>query len=304
MRRPDPIIVPLDGSELAERAVPVAAYLARRAGADLRLLHVHVPIPAQPIHVEGLPVIDEHMRSLRREHEQAYLEEASHRLAGHVGVATALLDGPIAAALAEYAQRSGARLMVMATHGRSGLERAWLGSVVDEMVRVSPVPLLLVRPEAGFIPGPFRRILVALDGSTLAEAILDHAVHLARVEPEAEMILLDVLQPLASAAWVPPTAALHAEDLLAREERARDYLHGVSRRLQGAGLRVRARVEVAPSIASTILEVARGEGADVVALATHGRSGLVRLALGSVADKLVRGSRTPVLLFRPLSSQR
>jgi nucleotide-binding universal stress UspA family protein len=299
-----PILVPLDGSDLAERAVPVAAHLARGAGADLRLLHVHVPITAEPIHVDGLPVIDERMHSLRREHEQAYLDGASHRLAPDVAVAAALLDGPVTTAITEYAQRNGAGLIVMATHGRGGLERAWLGSVADEMVRVSPIPLLLVPPEPGHVPGPFRRILVSLDGSALAEAILEHAVRLARVEPEAEMVLLDVLQPLASAAWVPPTAALHAENLRAREERARDYLESIGRRLEGAGLRVRSRVEVAANVASTILEIARGEGADVVALATHGRSGLVRLALGSVADKLVRGSRTPVLLFRPLPSRR
>src|SRR5512134_3053042 len=148
-----PILVPLDGSGLAELAVPVAAGLAQRAEAQMRLVHVHVPISAEPIHVEGLPVIDERMRSQRREHEQAYLVGASRRLAGGVAVSTALIDGPVAAALTAEAERSGAELIVMTTHGRGGFERAWLGSVADALVRTSPVPLLLVRPEPGTVPG-------------------------------------------------------------------------------------------------------------------------------------------------------
>jgi nucleotide-binding universal stress UspA family protein len=92
----------------------------------------------------------------------------------------------------------------------------------------------------------------------------------------------------------------HGEDAAGPEaERARSYLDGVVRRLEAPGLRVRARVEFAVTVAPAILEIARGEQADIVALATHGRSGFARLMLGSVADKLIRGSRTPILVFRP-----
>jgi nucleotide-binding universal stress UspA family protein len=298
-----PILVPLDGSELAERAVPVAAELARRAGAELLLAHVHAPLTADPIHVEGLPVVDENLRPLRRQHEQAYLDRAGPRLARGANVSVALLDGPVAATLVGHAERSGARLIVMTTHGRGGFERIWLGSVAEEMLRMSRVPLLLVRPEPGQVPIPMRRILAPLDGSVLAEAILEPALRLARLEPEAELILLTVVQPATAVAGMPEhaqSAALPAQDVADRKgERARAYLEGVIRRLEASGVAVRARVQVAASIVPAILEMAREEHADVVALATHGRSGLVRLALGSVADKLVRGSRTPVLLLRP-----
>ena len=297
-----PFLVPLDGSELAERAVPAAAELARRAGAGLLLVHVHARLTADPIHVEGLPSLDAHLRPLRREHEQAYLDRASRRLARDVDVSVALLDGPVAATLVGHAERSGTRLIVMTTHGRGGFERVWLGSVADEMVRVSRVPLLLVRPEPGLAPVPMRRVLAPLDGSVLAEAILEPALRLARLEPEAELILLTVVQPATSLGWMPDpalAAAPPAQDAPDQKERARAYLEGVVRRLEASGLPVRARVEVAASIVPAILEIAREEQADVLALATHGRSGLVRLALGSVADKLVRGCRTPVLLFRP-----
>jgi nucleotide-binding universal stress UspA family protein len=297
------ILVPLDGSAVAEEAVPVAAELARRMCAALRLVHVHMPITADPIHVEGLPVIDGHMRSLRREHEQAYLDQARERLAPGAAVSAVLLDGPVAATVAAYAKANGTTLIVMTTHGRGGLERAWLGSVADELVRVSPVPLLLVRPEPGSAPLPLRRILVPLDGSAIAEAILEHAVGLARLDADSELILLDLVQPIASAVWI-PDAALAAPvaggDVTRRqEERAREYLNGLSRRLEASGVRVRARVQVATAIALAILEVARDERADIIALATHGRSGIRRLTLGSVADKVVRGSAVPVLLFRP-----
>jgi nucleotide-binding universal stress UspA family protein len=298
-----PFLVPLDGSALAEGAVTVAAELARRAQTGVLLVHVHARLTADPIHVEGLRVIDDHLRSLRREHEQAYLDRAGPRLVHGVDVSVALLDGPIAATLVGHAERSGAGLIVMTTHGRGGLERAWLGSVADEMVRVSHVPLLLLRPEPGQVPVPVRRILALLDGSALAEAILEPALRLARLQPEAE--LLRVVQPAASLAWMPDpelATALPAADADQGQLRARAYLEGVIRRLDATGVTVRSRVEVAASMVPAILEIAREERADVVALTTHGRSGLVRLALGSVADKLVRGSRTPVLLFRPAPS--
>lgn len=300
-----PILVPLDGSDLAERAVSVAAALARRAAAELLLVHVHMPISANPIHVEGLPVIDEQMRSLRRDHEQAYLAGASQRLSG-VGASTALLDGPVAVALSEHAERSGARLIVMTTHGRGGFDRAWLGSVADELARISPVPLLLVRPEPGQAPDPLRRILVPLDGSLLAEAILEPAVWLARLEPDAELVLLRVVPSAVAATWVPDpalAASIAAQELAGREQDAREYLEDVLRRLGASGLPVRTRLEVAVSVPAAILEVAREERAEVVALATHGRSGVVRMALGSVADKVVRASRLPILLFRPKGSK-
>jgi nucleotide-binding universal stress UspA family protein len=298
-----PLLVPLDGSDLSKRAIPVAAGLARRAGAELRLVHVHSPFPADPIHIAGLPILDEHLRPLRREHEQVYLDRAGRALGAGVPVSTALLDGPVAASLGTYAVHGGVGLIVMATHGRSGLERAWLGSVAEDMVRTSSVPLLLIRPEPGHKPGPFRRILVPLDGSAFAEAILEHAVTLGSVEPDAELILLAVVQPVVSAAWMPgPTlaASLPAEEATRHEEdRAREYLERVVARFDTSGLRLRWRVEIASAVAPAILGVARAERVDAMAVTTHGRSGLARLMLGSVADKLVRGSHTPVLVFRP-----
>ena len=280
----DVILVPLDGSDLAEQALATAVTIARRRGFALRLVHVHVPHAADPIHVEGLPVVDEHLRPQRHRHEQAYLDRVRDRAASGMTASTAILHGQPAAALAEEARASGAAWIVMTTHGRGGLERAWLGSVADELVRVSPVPLLLVRPQAGAAPARLQTILVPLDGSPLAEGILEHAVRLAGGHAGCELVLLEVLTD---------------EEGGNRREEAERYLEGVGRRLAAAGSRVRTRVKVAADAASAILADVRSENADLVALATHGRSGLVRVALGSVADKVVRGATVPILLFRP-----
>jgi len=301
MNQQAPVLVPLDGSALAEQALPVASSLAKRAGAALRLVHVHVPFAVDPIHVEGLPVLDEHLHSRRREHEQAYLDGVRDRLAEDVPTTVGLIDGPVASALAEEARARRARLVVLTTHGRGGLERAWLGSVADEMARVSPVPILLVRP-AATRPAPFRRIIVTLDGSALAEAIMEHAIAIARLDSGAEVVLLQVVQPLPPV--LVPQSVLVPESVKeeishAGEKAAREYLEGVAGRVKAAGVNVRIRVDFAANVAAAIMDAAQAEEADLIALCTHGRSGLLRVARGSVADKIVRASPTPVLLFRP-----
>jgi nucleotide-binding universal stress UspA family protein len=302
---PGRILVPLDGSELAERALAPATALARRAGAGVELVHVHVPIPVEPIYVEGLPVIDDQWRSLRRDHERAYLEQVRERLGPDVAATATLLEGFAAPALAAHARASEAWLIALTSHGRGGLTRLWLGSVTDELARTSPVPLLVLRPEPAAAPAAFRRILVPLDGSARSEAALPHAERLARLAAEAEIVLLEVVQPIGAAFWLPtaggePTESLRAADLLRRQqEAARERLERVAASLAAAGLRVRTRVDTAEQVAAAILEAANAERADLVALATHGRSALARAALGSVADKVVRGSSTPVLVFRP-----
>jgi nucleotide-binding universal stress UspA family protein len=301
-----PIVVLLDGSELAEQAVPVAAALARRADAELVLVHVHAPTAVDPIHVEGLPVIDENMRSLRRNHEQAYLDGARERLAAGARATTVLLEGRVASAVATHAGARAAQLLVLTTHGRSGFERAWLGSVADELTRVSPVPLLLIRPQAAPSATRFRRILVPLDGSPLAETVVEHAIHMAKLEPDAEIVLLEILPDDSTPVLVPASllgpSAASEERARKRETAARVYLDGIAARVRSTGLGATARIQAARAVAATILETARSERVDLVALSTHGRSGLLRMALGSVADKVVRASQTPVLLYRPLAS--
>ena len=312
------ILVPLDGSPFGEYALPLALGIARRARAAIRLALVHepvaVPAPVQPAPVLIEPVrsapvayarLDEELRAQRK----SYLERVARRLRGKSGVeiSTALLDGPVADTLATHAVDSGADLVVMTTHGRGGLSRLWLGSVAEGVVREATVPVLLVRPDetpggsaAGAVaPQHFRRVLVPLDGSAFAEAILDPAIDV--VSKEGECALVSVLEPITAIA-VPSLASVVPPPPDNSESRAiqvGDYLESVAASLRARGLTIGTRVIIHTQASRAILEHAREIGADVVALATHGRAGLRRLFLGSVADKVLRGAETPVLLYRP-----
>jgi nucleotide-binding universal stress UspA family protein len=298
---------------LSEYALPIACALARRAGATLRLVHVHRATP-DPILVDGLPVVDEQLHSRAREHERQYLERtrdgiiAEQKLSVTVAVRDPASeighDATIADALAAEAAEGNADLIVMTTHGRGGLARFWLGSVASALVAVSPVPLLLLRPDGSsraMPPGAlFRRVLVPLDGSRDAEAILEHAVAIGHLAP-AEYVLLRVLQPASSFGITrfSQPADLDSERTRRLQADVQRYLEELARLLRQGGCAVRTRVYIADQPAMAILDAARGEGADLIALTTHGRGGMARVLLGSVADKVVRGAETPVLIYRP-----
>jgi nucleotide-binding universal stress UspA family protein len=296
------ILVPLDGSAFGEQALPLALGIARRAGAKVQLAHVHL-LPA-PMYTEARPNF-ENTRDVRaRGLAQDYLDGVVKRLGARVPVASVVLEGGIAEALQEHTIATGVDLVVMTTHGRGPLSRFWLGSVADEMVRRSPVPLLLVRPgEEAPDPGRdpvLRHLLIPLDGTALAEAILAPALALGGLM-EAEYTLLRVVPPL-PAAYDSIGFEVAAFDLPSREqmeEEARTYLELVACRLRGEGRRVRTRVVLDRPPAAGILDEAQGRPADLIALGTHGRRGLARLLLGSVADKVIRGALTPVLVHRP-----
>jgi nucleotide-binding universal stress UspA family protein len=192
----------------------------------------------------------------------------------------------------------------MSTHGRGPLQRAWLGSVADHLVRNLEVPVLLVRPQEGAFashpPPTIGRILVPLDGSPLAEAALAPAAALARLL-KAELVLLQVVLPLiVNIPPMGPRSMGYDEKIitLLRSE-AEEYLQAVAKRLGKEGVRATAVVVLGP-VAGAILEVSRRERVGLVAVATRGQGGLRRLALGSVADKLVRAAELPVLVVRPV----
>ena len=161
------ILLPLDGSPFAEHAIPWAAAIARKARARLRLALVHQSPPSPPVDQSGVRLYTKIELALRKS-EREYLRRVAARIkaAGAMQLATATLSGPPAPALADYTREVGADLVVMTTHGRGGLQRAWLGSVADRLVRSLEVPVLLVRPgdggharaAAGRDPGPPRRV--------------------------------------------------------------------------------------------------------------------------------------------------
>jgi len=298
------ILVPLDGSPLAEEALPLALRIAYKNGATIRLALVHEP-PAIPYDAPNARLVtcaDQAMEQAERE----YLRNAEARLReGGTQVSTVgPLAGEIGPILAEQVLELGIDLVVMATHGRGGVQRLWLGSVADYLIRHVDVPVLLVRPGAGSAPtgiaSAATEIMVPVDGSTLAEEALEPAAELARLW-DLELNLVRVLHPvmMVTEPALPVPSTYDQELTAACCSQAQDYLNDVVDDLRADGHRASGTAVVGWNPIDTILELARPERVAVIAIATHGRGGLRRLALGSVADKLVRASAMPVLVYRP-----
>lgn len=298
------ILVPLDGSPTAEHVLPLAIALAKRVRSKVRLALVHQTLMA-PVHA-GTEKLYTAIELSVRKSEREYLRRWADRIRESSGrpVTAVTLTGSIAPALEQYIQDNDVDLVVMATHGRGPLRRFWLGSVADRLVRSLEIPLLLVRPtEAEPVPPPMAQlgnILVPLDGSPLAEAVLEPATALARAW-DVEIALVQVIEPLVfptDLQMVP--AAGYDERLTAiRHEAANDYLEGMADRLRSEDVRVSSAAVFGLGPAETLLDLARPERYGAIAIATHGRGGLRRMLLGSVADKLIRAAEIPVLVCRP-----
>jgi nucleotide-binding universal stress UspA family protein len=302
------ILVPLDGSLVAETALPPALALARALGGSLTLLRVTPPaLGAEPL-AEAIqaPVITYRPRPQHREQADAYLAGAAQRFESRgVPIRILVLRGDPATAIVQYAQEApGVRLIAMATHGRSGVSRWVFGSVAEKVLRATPAPLLLVRPDDdGMAPPPvhslpYRTIVVPLDGSPFAEQALDQAYAVAAATGASLLLVAVAPEPDEFlAAEVGDIPVWRLEDRLAETERLHTYLQQQAARLMNAGLTVEIQV-VAGSPAPAILDTAEEAAADLIVMATHGRGGLPRLWLGSVALKVVQSARTPVLLVR------
>jgi nucleotide-binding universal stress UspA family protein len=309
------ILVPLDGSTFGEHALPIALSVARRSGATVQVVHVYVPLAT--VYAESRPGLENTFNPSYRQHGEGYLDRVVKRLAdaSPVRVTSCLLDGSIVGdALLEHVNATRPSLTIMTTHGRGSLARAWLGSVADDLVRRTSTPMLLARPHEGkpdlHADVAFRRVLVPLDGSEFAERIVEPALALGGLS-QAEYTLLRVIKPLMVggydlAAPVPHAleqTLLHDLEQLYEQDRqaAERYLDNVAERLRKQSVKVAIRVATGESAAVAILNEVKAHNTDLVAIATHGRSALPRLFLGSVADKVLRGTTAPVLVYRPRS---
>lgn len=276
------IMAPLDGSDLAERALPCAERLARATGATMHLVRV-VESPPDPSKLVWVPdmmgAVPTGMyadRVAAETHEATvYLDRVHAQVtAAELRVQAALLTGDAAGALLDYERATGIDLVVMCSHGRSGLARFAFGSVADRLLRHGVAPVLLVR--AFGAPVTLEHAVIPLDGSARAEEAL-HVVAALAHDIMHEVTLLRVIDA--------PDQGPEAEH----------YLAEVARRLKRAQVVPQCRVEQGDPAAAII---ATAGAADLVVMATHGRSGLTRWALGSVADRVLRGGVAGVLLVR------
>lgn len=302
------ILVPVDGSDFSARALPVASELARRTGATIHLALVHDPsayIPFVPGEV-AVPVYDADLVKAQREADHALLDRAVATLASSgVRVVGQFLEGTVIESLVEYGQQVAAELTVMTTHGRGGFARLRLGSVATAFLTRATTPVLLVHGaghEQDSHPAPVLptgTLLCPLDGSPFSEHVLPHAAGFADA-CGMRMALFSVTTPHAVAMAPFATEALLADpSVLEQEERDRAaYLERAAKACP-PGTTTHGVTDM--SVARAILDEAHRVGAGAIAVATHGRGGLKRLMLGSVADELIRHSKLPMLVYRPES---
>jgi nucleotide-binding universal stress UspA family protein len=298
------IVVPLDGSGFGEQALPVALRLAQRERAEIELVHVHETLP--PYMTQGAPVIDPRLDLELEKDRRAYLDAIATWLgrSASVQVTAVLLEGEVEPTLAEHIENHHADLVVMATHGRGGLSALWIGGVASELARHSSAPVLLVRPtESGSraqAAPPFRRVLIPLDGTPAGEEAIDHVLAVAG-DQGVEYLVLHVVTPMTYLGDPSGIALVSEIDL---QQAMLAYLDEVAGRIRSRGFHVETRVDVHPSPARAILDVARARGTDLIAMETHGRNKAARLLLGSVTDKILRAATAPVLVHRPQAETR
>jgi nucleotide-binding universal stress UspA family protein len=291
------IMIPLDRSPEAEAALAPAAAIARARGAEMHLVLVD-GYPESPAAIEG------HLD------HRAYHDVRMHRLATALRrtpglrVTLAIRPGETVATLAQYAMECGIDLIVMTTHGRTGWSRAWLGSVADELMHVTDIPLLLVPHSALPDPPTVRRVLVAVEGSGQGREAARTALD--TFDGSAVTVTLgQVVSP------VPANVDAHFPSalVLVDSESTAALLHEANRTLNELAAELRheraAAIDVAvqlappvfpvPAVASALVELARRERADVVVLTTHER-GWTRLLASSVADRVLNDTTCMLMI--------
>lgn len=297
------LLVPLDRSPFAEQALGPATAIARASGAGLDLVMVHEPRP-----LAGSPDVAWHAEQVDGEDE--YLAEIAAELEKTASITTthAVMPGATVTAICKRRREVNADLVVMTTHGRTGVSRAWLGSIADGVLRKSGVPVLMCRPavkatrDLPFVP--FRKILVLTDGSHASMAVMKSAISLAK-STGARLSLLRIVQPvqlLMVETAIPFAFPLPAEDEISTErmagrvglelaETARDMSEKYA-------LEIDSHVLIAHEIAEAVVDFALRSNVEAIAMSTHGR-GATRLVLGSVADKIIHAAALPMLLQAP-----
>ena len=282
------ILVPLDGSTFADRALPFAVSLASAHGARLSLLHTMPVVPAVVHPWSELDV------AAKLEGMAAQVRERGLQATARTAY------GDAASTILDAATDVRADLIVMATHGRSGTGRWLYGSVADRVLRQAAVPVMMV-PVAHAHAWEQDRpatILVTLDGSALSEQALAAASTVGG-GTGAGLVLMRVVPRFTDAASLFDPVHLSLAPLdSARLRGAEDYLQSLAGAAHWAAGPVDTVVGEG-NVPSEIARVARQEGADLIVMATHGRTGLARLTTGSVATEVLQHAQTPVLLVRP-----
>ena len=284
------ILVPLDGSNFSEQILPYARFFAGTLKAPVALLHITNPDARPPFWPPQAG--DRYLKEIAQKH-----------FASSVGVTIRTEVGVPEEVIVDDAKSDPGCLVAMATHGTSGMRRWLIGSVAAKVAQTAANPLLFIRPRENADPSaPVKldTVFVPLDGSGLAEKILPHVCALARAT-QMEVHLLRIYT-LPADAYVVADGVIAQGPAQYREElenQAKTYLDGKAAGLRAEGFTQVVSTTVEGDATGEIIDLARRTPNNLVAMSTHGRSGIRRWVLGSVAERVVQYSQDPVLLVRP-----
>ncbi|GEM85428.1 universal stress protein [Meiothermus granaticius NBRC 107808] len=298
------ILLPLDGSPPSEHAAGVGLALAARLKAEVVLLQVLEPHRFQELrdHTEALA----QARTVGQALLEHWHKEARRR---HIPTVQRLEEQrDIAQAILQTALEQRCDLVILGTHGRTGLPRVLLGSVAERVARLSPLPVLLVRGEGPEKAPEFKRILVALDGSEFSQEALRHADALAgKIGARLSLVHVvpDITQMLAGSgrAWMYANRGALQAQLEAEQKRLREQGQFILKEAQQQCTHCDKLHPILQEahryhISERICRVAEAERADLIVLGTHGLSGWRQFFLGSVANEVAHRAKQPVLLVR------
>lgn len=298
------LLVPLDGSRLSEAILPYARALAKTLHLPVDLLHILEPERVDAVSAQVARNAHTVEAELRKVNEQ-YLAGIARSFAGSVTVHAAVEVGNPPEVIVDRGAVQKGILIAMSTHGRSGFRRWYLGSVTEKVLHASNDPLLIVRgkEQSGSVVEEafLKAILVPLDGSPLAERVLPHVVAVAR-ELELKVVLMRVYS-LAALTYTedsidessPIDVAALTDTLNSEVQR---YLEVKASQLKDEGVKNITREMFAGDAAGRIIDLAHQVPDSLVAMCTHGRSGIKRWVLGSIMDRVVRHCGNPVLVVR------
>lgn len=299
------ILIPLDGSPFAETALHPGARLANRHEASLVLTTVVSDLPPVPLTAADGEMVSQWFKE-EEERAEKYMSAVRERLAStfpDLSMETHVQLGPVARTLLAQAAEVDADLISLTTHGRGAWQRAWLGSVADGVLRGAKRPVLLLRDGGGSSnlfadESSPAHVVVPLDGSSASEEILGPLTSLLPSDGGRVTLVSVVGRPFPLASTYLPHAVEEEKVSEEQKERAKVHLQEVAEEWNPLGVTVESRILVSDDIARSVLDVVDEVGADLLALSTRGRGGVGRMILGSVADKLVRGTEIPVLAVR------
>lgn len=305
------MLVPLDGSELAEVVFTYAKELAGRLDIDVTLLHVASPAGKSynPMQLAYIKRAAEIVKKQAREVQQ---NAGINQAVEPVKVEGVLVEGYPPEEILKYAEENAFDLILLATRGHSGLRRWSIGSVASKVLSASRIPVWLVRadhsPEIPYDRWPDRTLLVPLDGSELAESVIPHVETLAKQkgEEKLEVVLFRIAETPSIPSYYGPElsgVSLNWGEFMQQEEARRkkssfEYLEKIQEQLKAKNINVRYEV-VEGKANDEIISYANKHPYTMIVIASHGRSGFSRLVYGSVAASLLNGVTCPIFMVKP-----